>query len=147
MNACRQSGATLAEAAVALAIVSLVAGSVLAALLPASHHLAGDARSAALQRLCDRAVREARDVLKYDGSSVTARAVSTTVPVAGASPLAATVELLATKDASSTTIVVTATAADGAFTAQARATIAARAPQPGRTYAPAAPVAAPTGAP
>lgn len=137
MNARSQCGATLAEAAVALAIVSLVIAGLSSALLPAAHRLSGDARTAALQRLCDRTLREARDVLKYDGSSVLSRTVTLSE---------ATVDLRVTSGASGTLIAVTATASDGT-SARASTTIAARAPQPGSTFASGTTVAAPTGAP
>lgn len=137
MNARSQCGATLAEAAVALAIVSLVIAGLSSALLPAAHRLSGAARTAALQRLCDRTLREARDVLKYDGSSVLSRTVTLSE---------ATVDLRVTSGASETLIAVTATANDGT-SARASTTIAARAPQPGSTFAPGTTVAAPTGAP
>ncbi len=137
MNARSQCGATLAEAAVALAIVSLAIAGLSNALLPAAHRLTGDARTAALQRICDRTLREARDVLKYDGSSIFSRTVTTSE---------AMIELRVTPGANETAIAVTAMAADGT-SSQANATISARAPQPGSTFTPGGIVAAPTGAP
>jgi hypothetical protein len=146
VNARSQCGATLAEAAVALAIVSLTVAGISGALLPAARRMTGDARSLALQRACDRALREARDILKYDGSSLAANEATISVPMPGGSPLAATLRLTVTPQAAGTAIVVTASA-DGVSGASASTVVAARAPQPGGTFAPAQIVAAPTGAP
>lgn len=146
MDARSQCGATLAEAAVALAIVSLTVAGISGALVSAARRMTGNARTLALQRACDRALREARDILKYDGSSLVANEATISVPMPGASPLAATIQLIMTPQADGTAIVVTASA-DGASSARASGVMTARAPQPGSTFAPAQTVAAPTGAP
>jgi hypothetical protein len=123
---------TLAEAAAATAIVALATGAILAAALPAVRGMRADARDVALSGLVNGEVRAARDILKYDGSSLVPTTVATTLPLSGASPVP---------------ITFTASTTDGAHTAQAQAVIAARAPQPGRRFAPAGLVAQPTGAP
>lgn len=146
MNRRSQRGATLVESTVALAIVSLTVAGLSSALLPATHRLTGDARTLALQRACDRALREARDILKYDGSSLVSNEAAISVPVPGGSPLPATVQLTVTPQAGGTAIVVTARTAGGSG-ASASTIVAARAPQPGSTFAPAQTAAAPTGAP
>jgi hypothetical protein len=138
---------TLAEAATTTAIVALATGAILTAVLPAVRGERTDARDVALGQLVERDARAARDVLKYDGSSLVPATAATTIPLPGASPLPVTVQLVLDTVGVSTTITVTASTVDGAHTARAQAIIAARAPQPGRTFAPAGLVAQPTGAP
>lgn len=146
MNCNGQRGATLVESTVALAIVSLTVAGLSSALLPATHRLTGDARTLALQRMCDRTLREARDALKYDGSSLVSSEAIVAVPMPGGSPLAATVQLTVTPQSDGIAVAVSASA-DGAASARASTVVTARAPQPGSTFAPARTVAAPTGAP
>ena len=142
-----QRGTSLAEAIVAAAIAAVAIGAALAAVAPALHHLAPDARSTALSQAAACELTIATDVAKYDGSTLQPNSIATTIPFASGTLLPATIALTATPSSSGLAIVVTAATIDGARTATARATIAARAPQPGSTFAPGISVPAPTGAP
>lgn len=138
---------TLAEAAATTAIVALATGAILTAALPAVRGERGGPADVALGQIVDREVRAARDVLKYDGSSLVPTTEATMLPLPGASPVPITLQLALDTIGTSTTITVTASTSDGTHTARAQAVIAARAPQPGRTFTPAGLVAQPTGAP
>lgn len=145
MRAHSQSGATLLETIVATAIAALAIGAALGVAAPAVRRLAPDARTAALRQLVRRELSTARDLLKYDGSTLEPNAIATDVPIPNATPLTADLRLDVRAVAGATLVTVTATAVG--LTESESATIAARAMQPGSTIAPAALVPAPTGAP
>ncbi len=145
MRAHSQSGATLLEAIVATGIVALAIGTALGIAAPAVRRLAPDARTAALGQLVRRELATARDLLKYDGSTLAPNAIATNVPIPNATPLAVGLRLDVRAVAGATLVTVTATA--GSLTESQSTTIAARAMQPGSTIGPAALVPAPTGAP
>ncbi len=145
MRAHSQSGATLLETVVATGIAALAIGAALGVAAPAVRRLAPDARSAALGALVRRELAIARDVLKYDGSTLAPNAIATTLPVPNAIPLAVALRLDLRAVAGATLVTVTASA--GELTESQSATIAARATQPGSTIVPDALVPAPTGAP
>ena len=140
-----QTGATLAEAAVATGIAALAIGAALGVAGPAVRRLAPDPRDQALGRLAAGQLAIARDILKYDGSSIAPNAIATTVPMPGGTPLSVALRVDVRIADGATTVTVTATSGDRAQTRTAL--VAARAPRPGSTIAPAALVAAPTGAP
>ena len=145
MRSHSQSGATLVEAIVATGIVALAIGAALGVAAPAVRRLAPDARDAALSQLVRRELATARDLLKYDGTTLAPNAIATTVPVNGASPMPVALQLDVRIVVGATFVSITA-GGEGRV-ATASATFAARAPQPGSTVAPAGLVAAPTGAP
>lgn len=140
-----QAGTTLVEAVVATGIFALAVGAALGVAAPAVRRLAPDAREAALRQLAQRELATARDLLKYDGTTLAPNTIATTVPLPGATPLAVTLSLGVHAIGGANVVTITASA-DGS-TATEAATIASRAPQPGSTIAPNALVPAPTGAP
>jgi hypothetical protein len=142
-----QRGSSLAESIVAAAIVTLAIGAALGAAAPALHHLSPDARSTALAQVAARELAIATDIAKYDGSTLTPNAIATTVPLSGATPFPATINMSVSPVGSGLSITITAAAADGSQSSTVAATVAARAPQPGSTFAPSVGVPAPTGAP
>jgi len=140
-----QTGATLAEAVVATGIAAIAIGAALGIAAPAVRRMVPDARDIALAQLARAQVAIARDILKYDGSSIAPNAIATSVAMPGGTRLP--VELRLDVRAADGATLVTVTATSGDRTEAQSAAIAARAPQPGGTIAPAALVAAPTGAP
>jgi Tfp pilus assembly protein PilE len=140
-------GITLVEVAIAVGIVAIAVGGLFGAVLPAVRNLTLDADDAALQAYVDGEMRTARDVLKYDGSTLTPAAIATSVPIPHASPLPVNVQLSVAAINGATVVTIAAYDTGNLHHAQAQATILARAPQPGRTFAPAALVPEPTGAP
>ena len=140
-----QTGATLAEAVVATGIAALAIGAALGVAAPAVRRLSPDARDAALAQLARDQLAIARDVLKYDGSSIAPNAIATTVPMPDGSALPVALRLDVRAGDGATLVTVTATSGDRAQTQTA--TVAARAPQPGSTILAPGLVAAPTGAP
>lgn len=140
-----QTGATLVEAVVATGIAALAIGAALGVAAPAVRRLAPDPRDLALAQLARGQIAIARDILKYDGSSLAPNAIATSVPMPDGTALAVTLLLDVRVTGGATVVSVTAASGDRAQTQAA--TIASRAPQPGSTIAPAGLVAAPTGAP
>lgn len=140
-----QTGATLAEAVVATGIAALAIGAALGVAAPAVRRLSPDPRDVALAQLARGQLAIARDILKYDGSSIAPNAIATSVPMPDGTALPVALRLDVRPAGGA--MLVTVTASSGDRIATQSATIAARAPQPGGTIAPAALVAAPTGAP
>lgn len=140
-----QRGSTLAETLVATAVLTAAIGGALAVAIPATHRLGPDPRTDALQRLADRELGVARDLLKYEGATIVPNAVATTVPLPDGTPEPASLSLSVRAGSDGTA--VTVVASDAERSATASATVAARAPLPGSTVVPDGLVAAPTGAP
>ncbi len=156
---------TLAEVTISVAIAAIAIGGTLTAFIFAVRALAPDARDAAMQQAADRELRIARDILKYEGSSLVPAAVQTSVPIPNASPLPVLLSLTVSgagrdQDGSMSprtggakaataarTVTITAKEMGGPRVASAQAVIATRAPQPGETFTAPQSAAAPTGAP
>jgi Tfp pilus assembly protein PilE len=144
-----QRGSTLAESAVAVAIVAIIAGATFGATLTALHAAAGDPASNALQEAAARELRIALDVLKYSDATLAPASIATTVPMPTGSPMPAQVTLT-TAAAGNGAFVVTvdAVASDGSGKrASLGATLDRRSVLPGAQVTAPGLAPAPTGAP
>jgi len=128
-----ERGESLIEVVVAVAIVAIVASALGAAAIAAFHRFGPDPIQTALEQSVAREMRVAVDVVKYQGASIPATSVATTIPLPSGSPLPVTYGVSSNAAADgSVTIVLTATDAnDTTKTATLRETIVAPAPLPG----------------
>lgn len=109
-----QRGNTLAETAVAVAIVAIVAGAAMGATISAVRGVAGDPVSEALQATASRELHVALDVLKYDDAAIAPNSIATSVPLPSGTPLPVQLSLkTAARIDGSLLVSVTASASDG----------------------------------
>ncbi len=143
-----QRGTTLAETAVTVGIVAIVAGAVLHGALVAARG-AGDARTAALRQAAARELSIALDLLKYDDATLAPASVATSVPMAAGSPLPAQLSISAAAQTDGALLVtVEAAASDGSGKrASLAAILARRSVLPGTQVRAPGLAPAPTGAP
>lgn len=146
----RQSerGSTLVETAVAVAIVSVVAGAALDATIVATHAAGTRPVRDALENEVRREMPVAIDVLKYQGGTIAPATVETTLPMPGGTPLSTRVSIAVSPGpAGSFRLTLTAEAGDPAQRARLTATLGNQAPVPGTIVTAPALAPAPTGAP
>ncbi|HEV7179794.1 MAG TPA: hypothetical protein VGN11_07980 [Candidatus Baltobacteraceae bacterium] len=132
---CNERGDSLIEAVVAVALIGIALAAAFSASIAAAHRFGADAGREALQKYVGREMRLAVDVLKYQGGAITPRTIATTVPLAGASPLAAHVSIAVSPlPGSGFTITLSATSDDDATkSATLQAIVAQPAPLPSST--------------
>ncbi len=92
-----QRGQTLIETVVAVAILTIVAGAVLAGTIASAAHFGPDPARTALDDALAREMSAARNLAKYQGATIAPTSIQTTVPLADASPLPANLELQVTQ--------------------------------------------------
>ena len=128
-----ERGDSLLEVVVAVAIIAVAAGALGAATIAAVHHFGPDPLQSALEATVTREMRIAVDLVKYQGASLPAATVATTIPLPSGSPLPAHLSLATTNAANgSVTIVLSATDDNDATKAATLSqTLAAPAPLPG----------------
>ncbi len=88
-----ERGESLIGVVVAVAVVATATTALLACTLAAVRHFGPDPIAAALERSARRELRIAVDLLKYQGASVPAASIATTIPLPSASPFAADLDL------------------------------------------------------
>jgi Tfp pilus assembly protein PilE len=145
----KQRGSTLAETAVAVAIVAIVAGTTLGASLTAIHGAARGSVADALQEAAARELRIALNVLKYGDATLAPASIATTLPLPAGSPLPAQLSVSTATHTDGTLLVtITAAAADGSGKhASLSAELDRRAVLPGTQILAPGLAPAPTGAP
>ncbi len=143
-----ERGDSLIEVVVAVAIVAIALGAVMAATISATHRFGPDPQMAALQRQAGREMRLATDIMKYQGSSIAPATVATTVPLTGASPIPAHLSIsVSPAPQSGFAITITATSdRDPSETATVQSTIPQPVPLPLSTVRSGVLVPAPIGA-
>jgi len=141
--------ATLLETTIAVGILATVAGGTLGVSAMATRAAAGAAERAALQSAAEREMRVALDVLKYQGGALAPAAVSTSLPLAGASPLPVQMSVQSAVRADGTTSVTIGVVSTSDSTERTilYGTLDRRAPLPGTVLRAPGLVPAPTGAP
>jgi type II secretory pathway pseudopilin PulG len=143
-----ERGSTLVETAVAVAIVSVVAGAALDATILATHAAGTRPVRDALESEVRREMPVAIDVLKYQSGAIAPTSVATTLPMPAGTPLSARVSIAVSPDpAGSFRLTLTAEAGDPTQRVQLTATLGAQAPVPGTIVTAPALAPAPTGAP
>lgn len=149
MERTAQQGSTLVETAVAVAIVTTVAGTALSAAIVAGKSAAMHPLRDALQLEVERQMPLALDVLKYRGTRIRPAAVATTVPMPAGSPLAAAVSIAVSPGSHGELRVTIAASAIARPDERAalQATLDERAPLPGTVVVAPLLAPAPTGAP
>lgn len=128
-----ERGESLVEVVVAVAIVAIFTGALGAATIAAVHRFGPDPIQSALEASVTREMRVAVDVLKYQGASLPASGIATTIPLPSGSPLPVSYALSTQTNADgSVKIVLTAIDSnDGTKSATLSQTIVAPAPLPG----------------
>jgi Tfp pilus assembly protein PilV len=128
-----ERGDSLVEVVLAVAIIAMAAGALGAATIAAVHHFGPDPFQSALEATVTREMRIAVDVMKYQGASLPATTVATTIPLPSGSPLPAHLSLSTTTAANGSVTIVLSASDDNDATKSAMLsqTIAAPAPLPG----------------
>jgi len=145
-----QRGQTLIETIVAVAILTIVAGAVLAGTIASAAHFGPDPARAALDDALAREMSIARNLVKYQGATITPASIQTTAPLADASPLPANLELQVTQlpgGGMALTISATATWRGATEHRSLSSTLPPPAPLPGSSVTLPGFAPAPTGAP
>lgn len=145
-----ERGQTLIEAIVATAVATLVIAAVLGGAIVAGAHFGPDPAQTALQNAIERELRIARNVVKYQGSTLQPVTLQTSVPLPDGSPLPATLQLTVTAGptgAVQLTVAASAVWQNAAHNASLSATLLAPAPLPGASFSLPGYAPAPTGAP
>ena len=144
-----QRGSVLAETAVAVAILALVAGAALNAVIATSRFANGRPVRDALMAEVRREMPVALDLLKYSGANVPPATVATTLPMPTGTPLAVNVSLeVSPAPDGSLRVAITAVQRDPPRDRAAlAATLGVQAPQPGARISAPGLAPAPTGAP
>jgi hypothetical protein len=142
-------GSSLLETAVSLALVAVLAGTALSAVLGARHAAADDPIRDALQSAVRREMPIALDVLKYRGTSIAPASIATTLPMPGESPLPVQLSIGASRigDGPLRVTITAASSGDDRRSTSLTTLIGDRAPPPGSTQRAPGLVPAPTGAP
>lgn len=144
----RERATTLLEVTIATAIITIVVGAALNASIAAIRHFGPDPVQSALDSAAAREMRIAVDVLKYSGTSVPPSTISTTIPLASASPLPAAMSIQTTAlPGGSLQLHITASTVNPTRSVTLVATLANRAPAPGSTLVAPLPIAQPLGDP
>jgi hypothetical protein len=144
-----QKASALVETAIAVAMVTTVAGAALSAAIVAGRAAGMHPAQDALQFEVKREMGIALDVLKYQGANIAPTAIATTLPLPAGSPLPVNVSI-ATTSLPHGPIRVTITASTSRRPTESVSLTAAldeRAPSPGAVVHAPALVPAPTGAP
>lgn len=129
-----ERGESLVEVVVTVAIVALACAAVLSGTLVATHRFGPTLEQSALQAAVHREMRVAVDVLKYQGNILVPTTVATSIPVPGASPLAAHVSLSTSRLSSgATTIGIAASLDSNTDTVTLSTTVAPPVPLPSST--------------
>jgi hypothetical protein len=138
-----ERGESLIEVVVGVAIIATLLGAIASAALAVAHRFGPDPVQGALEATVTREMRIAADLAKYQGATLPAASLATTIPLPSGSPLPAQLTLVTTtNNDGSITIGITATSiADATKSAGMTQTVAAPAPAPG-TRIPAASAAA-----
>lgn len=144
-----QRGSALVETAVALAILAIVGGAALNAVIATSRFANGRPVRETLAAEVRREMPVAIDLVKYAGANVPPATVTTALPMPTGTPLAANVTLaVSPAPDGSLRVGITAVQRDAPHDRAAlTATLGAQAPQPGATILAPGLVPAPTGAP
>jgi len=144
-----QRGNTLAEAAVAVAILAIVCTAAGGAMLTASHAASGSPATAALQQTVARELAIAVDVLKYDDATVPPASIATSAPMPAGTPLPIQLSIgTASRPDGTLQITIAAEALDGSNArARLEAVVGHRAVLPGAQVVAPQLAPAPTGAP
>ncbi len=145
-----ERGQALIEAIVATAIATILVGAVLAGLVAANAHFGPDPAREALDSALAREMSIARNIVKYQGTTLAPATVATSVPLPNGSPLPATLELQSTPLPGGGMQITITAAATWNNTAENRSlitTLLAPAPLPGSSIALPGLAPAPTGAP
>lgn len=145
-----QRGQSLVESIVAVAIASIAVSAVLGAAIAADAHFGPDPAQSALSAAAEREMAIARNLVKYQGTTLQTRAVQTMVPLPDGSPLPASVSLNVAAQPSGLvqiTISLSATWRGEARSASLSSALLAPAPLPGSSVTLGGLAPAPTGAP
>jgi hypothetical protein len=143
-----EQGSTLVEAAIAVAIATVVAGAALDATIFATRAAGMRPVRDALENEVRREMPVAIDLLKYQGGSIVPASVATTLPMPSGTPLPARVSVAVLPDpAGFFRVTLTAEAGDPPQRARLTATLGAQAPAPGTIVTAPGLAPAPTGAP
>ena len=145
-----ERGQTLIEVIVATAIVTLVIAVVLSGAIVSAAHFGPDPAQTALQQAIERELRVARNIVKYQGSTLQPVTLQTTLPLPDGSPLPATLQLIlaaAPSGGEQVTIAASAVWQNAAHNASLSAMRLAPAPAPGSSFSLPGYVPMPTGAP
>lgn len=130
-----ERGESFVEVIVTVAIVAMATAAILGATVVAAHRFGPDANTTALRSALRREMRVAVDLVKYQGSAIAPTSVATSVPVPGASPLAAHFSVATTSLASGQTSITLSGSLDNdpSATASISSTLSAPAPLPSST--------------
>ncbi len=145
-----QRGQALIETILATAIAAVFVGAVLAGVVAANAHFGPDPAREALDDTLAREMSVARNLVKYQGTTLAPATVATSVPLPDGSPLPATLQLESTALAGGgmqITIVASATWNGATENRSLTTTLLAPAPLPGSSIALPGLAPAPTGAP
>lgn len=143
-----ERGYTIVEAAVAVALATVVGGACLNAAVSAMHAAANRSIREALESEVRREMPVAVDVLKYQGGSIVPTAVQTTLPMPAGTPLPARVTIGVSPDpAGAIRIAITAESVESRQRAEFVTTLGSQAPRPGAVVTAPGLAPAPTGAP
>lgn len=145
-----QRGQALIETILATAIAAVFVGAVLAGVVAANAHFGPDPAREALDDALAREMGVARNLVKYQGTTLAPATVATSVPLPDGSPLPATLQLESTALAGGgmqITIAASATWNGATENRSLTTTLLAPAPLPGSSIALPGLAPAPTGAP
>jgi hypothetical protein len=119
------------EVVVSVAIAATIVAALTSAVVAAAHRFTPQPVQAALDAAVVREMRVAVDLFKYSGTALAPAVVSTSVPVPGASPVAATMSVTATSGGGPVSVTISATSQTSPpVTSSLQTTIAEPAPLP-----------------
>lgn len=147
MELANQRGSSLVEATVTVAVVAILAGATLGAIIAVTRATGGNAVHDALQTAAQREASVAADVLKYQDASIAPASVATTLPMPTGSPLAAQLAISTSVKGGTLDVTVQATASKSGEQAIVETRLRAQAPIPGAQVQVSGLAPAPTGAP
>ena len=123
-----ERGESLIGVVVGVGVVAVTTAALLSATLTAARHFGPDPIQRALDRAARRELRIAVDLLKYQGASIPARSIATTIPLPSAPPFAA--HLSVATAASATGSITVSVAATSDLRTDERAAFSAMIAQP-----------------
>ncbi|HEY9085460.1 MAG TPA: hypothetical protein VIN40_05940 [Candidatus Tyrphobacter sp.] len=145
-----ERGQALIESIVAAAVALVIVGAVLGGAIVASAHFGPDPAQSALSAAVGREMAVARNLVKYQGATLRAASLQTTVPLPDGSPLPATLQLQTAplpNGGVQLTISASAIWRNATRTFSLTGSVLAPAPLPGSSLALPGLAPAPTGAP